>query len=736
VLRRWIAWCAVAAIVVLGTSFGISLNTRHHPSVAIKPSGQVVFISVPALKWDSTTHKEHPQVYAMTRRGAVGGVLVRNYRGHSCSKNSWLTVSAVARTGVFPGPDATEPGEEPGPCPPIPRPLQEGPSAYFPTWADIRRATHNVNPKVDLGLLGSSFDLSDKCIMAAGPAAAIGAANRTGTVRHYVADPRQVDFNACALTLVSLGTPSAELLPSLLKRIPDNATVIVAGIADDRSPEHLRGAVITGPGIPHGRLTSLNTRQPGVVTTADLARLLLLQAPNVGPPKTEARQPLVLPTTDVDGPFDSVKDLGKQLSVEYSVAQTFFLRSLTIAGLILAVGVFAVVVYRRWAHRNSVSVQRSRPLRGLGAWIAGAMSSIPASTFLVGLVPWWDAPHPGLALTAGVLAIAVTISAIGYFGPWRRWRPGPMCVILGITALTVALDVVHGSRLQFTSMLGLQPVYGGRFYGVGNVGFAMMATAALVFAAILAGHARVAGHASGAGHRWLAALTVLIVGVPVIIVDGYPEWGADGGGPAALLPAFAYLAMNAGGLKVTWQRVAVIGSSTAGIVALVAFADYLRPPSYRTHLGEFVAGLLEDGRWGGVGQIVEGNWKLLTSAWYVPLSPLLLVLAIALLVAPPLRWLRPVQRLWESVPFLGHGLAAATICWTLGFFANDSGAGIPPIGLFVLAPLLFALGIRSGGSPADRATEGPDGGVRDVALARRSPLDGLLHRKRRGRVDP
>jgi hypothetical protein len=81
-------------------------------------------------------------------------------------------------------------------------------------------------------------------------------------------------------------------------------------------------------------------------------------------------------------------------------------------------------------------------------------------------------------------------------------------------------------------------------------------------------------------------------------------------------------------------------------------------------------------------------------------------------------------------------LAAATICWTLGFFANDSGAGIPPIGLFVLAPLLFALGIRSGGSPADRAAEGPGGGVRDVALARRSPLDGLLHRKRRGRVGP
>jgi hypothetical protein len=96
----------------------------------------------------------------------------------------------------------------------------------------------------------------------------------------------------------------------------------------------------------------------------------------------------------------------------------------------------------------------------------------------------------------------------------------------------------------------------------------------------------------------------------------------------------------------------------------------------------------------------------------------------------------PAAVLRRRVPSLRHGLIATWVAALVGFFANDSGAGIPPIGLFVLAPLLFALGIRSGGSPADRAAEGPGGGVRDVALARRSTLDGLLHRKRRGRVDP
>ncbi len=687
-LRRWLAWCAVAIVGVLGTSLVVTLKTSHEPTTTIRPSGPLVLISVPRLAWTDTIAQDHPEIYAMTRRGAVGGVLVRNYRGHSCAKNSWLSVSAVGRTGVYPGPDATPPGEKPGPCPHIPRPIQEGDSAFFRQWAYYRGVVHNVNPRLDLGLLGSSYDVSDRCITAAGPGAGLGAANRLGVVRHYTPHVSDVDFDACALTLVSMPSPNAQHLPELLDRIPKDATVIVAGLADGKTREHLRAAVITGPGIPRGKLTSLNTRQPGVVTTADLARLLLVPAGAEDAPRSEARLPLVLPNTDTDASLDAVRDLGTQLAVEWSVTQTFFLRSLTISGVVLGAGLAVALGYRRWARANGLRVRRVATVRAIGRWIAGSMASIPAATFLIGLFPWWDAPHPGVALTAGVLAIAMVTSAVAFFGPWRHWKPGPLVVVLGITAMTVAIDVVHGSRLQFTSMLGLQPIYAGRFYGVGNVGYAMMATSALVVAAVLAGRPR------AAGHRWLALATVLLVGVPIIVVDGYPEWGADGGGPVALVPAFAYLAMNAAGLKVTWQRVAAVGGSTLALLAVVGFADYLRPARYRTHLGDAVADIVQRGQFGRVGQIVKGNWDMLTSAWYMPLAPLLLLAAVALLMAPPTWWLRPVQRVWEDVPFLGHGLAAAAICWTLGFFANDSGTGIPAIGLFVLAPLLFALGIR------------------------------------------
>ena len=694
-LRRWLAWCALAIVVVLGTSWIVTLKMNHEPTVPIEPSGPVVLISVPELAWTDTLKQDHPEIYSMTRHGAVGGLLVRNIGGHSCSKNSWLTISSVTRTGVPPGVPATPPGAKPEPCPEVPSPLVEGSSGYVPSWQWRNSHVAKANPRTDLGLLGSTFDQSHECLMAAGDGAGLGAANRTGVIHHYVANPDDVDFNTCAVTMVSLRTPEAPKLPGLLKRIPDDATVVVAGLADDTRPEHLRAVVASGPDVPRGRLTSLNTRQPGAITTADLARLLILQVPGEDSPASEARLPLVLPSDDADWSLDSVRDLGKELAVEWSVTQTFFLRSLSIAGIVLAAGLGATLGYRRWARRNGLRVHRVVTVRASGRWIAGSISSIPVATFLIGLFPWWDAPHPGVALTAGVLALAVTLSAVAFFGPWRRWRPGPMCVILGITALTVAIDVVHGSRLQFTSMLGLQPIYAGRFYGIGNVGYAMMATAALVLAAVLAGLPRVAGH------RWLAFATVLLVGVPIVIVDGYPEWGADGGGPLALLPALAYLAMNAVGLKVTWQRVAVVGGSTMALLAVVGYADYLRPARYRTHLGDAVADILQRGQFGRVGQIVKGNWEMLTSAWYMPIAPILLILAIALLMAPPSRRLRPAQRIWEDVPFLGHGLAAAAICWTLGFFANDSGTGIPVIGLFVLAPLVFALGIRMD-SPAVR----------------------------------
>jgi hypothetical protein len=255
---------------------------------------------------------------------------------------------------------------------------------------------------------------------------------------------------------------------------------------------------------------------------------------------------------------------------------------------------------------------------------------------------------------------------------------------MALTLFVIAQDVVHGSRLQFISLMGLQPVYGGRYFGQGNVGYALYATSALLLAAVLA------GRLVDGGHRRLAALTVAIIGLGAVVIDGFPSWGADGGGPIALLPAVAYLALNAAGLSLTWRRIVVIAGSTVVVVGGFAVLDYLRPPRYRTHLGDFVATLRNTGQLSGLQRIWTENWAMLTANW-LNMSVGLLLLATMLVLVMPRLLGRPLQPLMTEVTFLGNGLSAMAVCWLLGFLANDSGTSIPPTGLLLVAPLLVVL---------------------------------------------
>ena len=76
-----------------------------------------------------------------------------------------------------------------------------------------------------------------------------------------------------------------------------------------------------------------------------------------------------------------------------------------------------------------------------------------------------------------------------------------------MTLAVLALDVMFGSRLQLSSLMGLQPVVAGRFYGMGNVTYALFATAGLLLATALAdplvraGRRRLAGADRRRGRR-------------------------------------------------------------------------------------------------------------------------------------------------------------------------------------------------------------------------------------------
>jgi hypothetical protein len=237
--------------------------------------------------------------------------------------------------------------------------------------------------------------------------------------------------------------------------------------------------------------------------------------------------------------------------------------------------------------------------------------------------------------------------------------------------------------------MGLQPVVGGRFYGMGNVTFALFATSALLLCIA------VAGYFVKRGQRRLAAAATVAIGLATLVVDGYPAWGADGGGPPALLPGLAYLVLAILGIRMTWRRAALVGLVTAGLFLLVGFLDSLRPVESQSHLGRFFTTLLDGGAWDIVSRKLDQNLSILFGNYRLALLvPIALVFVIYILARPTSWGSRALQRSYEACPTLQPGLVALLITLTIGFAINDSGVAIPANGAIIAVPLIIAVSVR------------------------------------------
>ncbi|HEU4568576.1 MAG TPA: hypothetical protein VFR99_11120 [Marmoricola sp.] len=703
-LRRWLACLVVGVMAFVGTALAVSALTSHPAVRPVEQPGRLVMVGMPSLTWSHVTPTRMPTLWRLVQRGAVAAQATMVLGSHSCSNQSWLTFSAGTPTGFgHPPPkngEPSQPSEGPRPCSDARIPTRGADAlARFPRWDVWQRYGHTRGAGVHIGKVAATMASAGHCVAAAGGSAGLGAADQYGVVRHYTRDVDKVDLEECPVTLIGLPGPDDGYLSRLLHRVPADTTIVVSGMADESGPSTLHTLVVAGPGVPHGLLTSLSTRQPGFVQTSDLSALVLSRLGRDAPVLPDGRPPQVRPVSSATGPVTQVRGLVQALDVEAPMVPGF------IGGFLAAVGLAALVGLAVWG------VRRRAP-RSWFAAVGALCAAMPVSTFLAGLVPWWRSGHPQATLAAVVVGTALLLAALALLGPWRRWVTGPMLFLALATIFVITEDVVHGSRLQFISLLGLQPVYGGRYYGQGNVGYALFATCALLVAAVLAGLLLDGGH-----HR-LATLTVALIGLAAVVVDGFPSWGADGGGPLAMIPAFAYLALNAAGMELTWRRLALIAAGTVAVVGGFAVLDYLRPPRFRTHLGNFVADLVQTGKPSGLQRIFTENWKMLTANWLNMTVALLLVATMLVLLFPQVAG-RPLQPLLSRVTFLGTGLAAVAVCWLLAFFANDSGTGIPPSGLLVAAPLLVVLAasLPHPGSPT--GPEPPEEGGREESDATR-----------------
>jgi len=455
----------------------------------------------------------------------------------------------------------------------------------------------------------------------------------------------------------------------LLDRLGPN-DLLIAVAAGNRAEQQLLPVGIAGRGY-HGDLTSASTRTDGLVTTTDIAPTVL-EAFGIDDVPGEFNGS-VIESTDSRDPA-GIAELQEKLQTRPSRQPVALLP----LGVWLVLCALAALVWRRPG--------AALALRHLG--VACAIAPL-----LMLVAAGVDAGTVASALIVGVGSVAVAAVLLLTLAAYRA-----LAVACAVTVGTYAIDVVVGSPLTALSVLGPNPGYGVRFFGIGNELEAILTVLTLVgvgawLAGSLAGGAepgKIEGRKAAAWFLGIAALATLA------FAPG--RFGADVGAAIVLGVGSATAAVLALRLPPKVAVAAIAGGGLLALGALFALDAVLGG----AHLSRTVLGA---GEASDVVDVIDRRLSLMTNTFIHPVYPELLAIVVLLLIAGIVRrrtllgWFG--DRWPARVGFLGA--AAGVLVGTVG---NDSGSVLLVLGtIYLAASAGFFWGASTGTRPVNRTVE-------------------------------
>ena len=647
---------------------------------------------------------------SFTSEGEPMSLSVRTPADRTCLADGWLTLGRGARAS------AVEPTDS---C--------TGTTAAIPGDTPLIRAlggdisVQAVGPRAQLatGAPGSSPSTSVSLAPSLPEALADGAdLTVVDTARDVSTDAERINALDDALRTAQ-------------EQAPPGTRFIVASLADDEDPGPQMAVLPAGTtstrGTSDGLVIGTSTHRPGLAQLTDLTPTLTTALTGRSDPAFDG-QSLGLPTgggTSVPPNTAAPDDSRIARLADDALHARASQRTVIPAGALLMGSAVALLVWAAVALRDPRADRRpARRRRAAGT--ATFLSALPTALLLVNAVPWWRAGaregapsawSQAAALTgATVIAACVTGLAAGTTTLVRRrrhlrsvisssaseasasplpLRPSPSPV--GLTSLLVTatiplawlVDAATGAHLAFNNPLGMNAVVAGRFYGVSNTAFALVAGALVVVIAGTWEHL-------GRGRRTALVATCLLGGA-ALVVDGAPQLGADVGGALTLVPTLAFLGAGLAGMRLSWRRWLAIGGATLLVVGGFAVVDLLRPGG-PTHLGRF-ARQVADGS--ALGVLGRKAYALVGPFITKPTATAGLACALALLAAA-LWWLRRQVRDWHagtspyawvapSVRWVTVALRSLGVLTLMSVLVNDSGVTMAGFILAAAAPALMAL---------------------------------------------
>jgi hypothetical protein len=299
--------------------------------------------------------------------------------------------------------------------------------------------------------------------------------------------------------------------------------------------------------------------------------------------------------------------------------------------------------------------------------------------------------EPG-ALAEGLLVGfgAALLAAITMFVVRGWWA---LAIACAITVVAYAIDVIAGSELTKLSLLGPNPIFGARFYGIGNELEALIA----VMVPVGVGAALTArGRPGKAANEGGAIASFIGAGVLAAVVFAIGRFGADVGA-AIVLPVGAAVAaglVREGSVRLSGRQTTTNphGRTAAAVIAapvvvlsLVAFIDLVSGGN--AHLTRSV---LDAGGAGDLADIAQRRLELSADDFAQAAGNPLFWIVIAGVFACVSRW-RRIDAWLRPAPYARAGFLGACAAVAVGMFVNDSGATFLVLGSLALgATLAFA----------------------------------------------
>jgi hypothetical protein len=449
---------------------------------------------------------------------------------------------------------------------------------------------------------------------------------------------------------------------------------------------------IAGAGF-HGTLTSDSTRTRGYVLSTDLAPTILRRL-GLSVPGEMDGEPI-----RAEGEIDpeAVVDLGERMT---AVADRR-IRELTIC---LAAWILVAVAFGYLAPARR---------RASAAWLGLAFAYLPL-LLLAGaaLEPKYADVECLLVATGAAALAALTLVLV------RGWWAAALAC--GVTVGAYAVDMLTGSELTKLSLLGPDPIYGARFYGIGNELEALFAV--MVPVGVGAGLSAWRGSGKPVNERG-AVLAFAGAGLIGALVFGVGRFGADVGA-AIVLPvgaAVAAVSLSAIGSFEAFARQSPANPSKPRklswwwLVPAVVLASFIAlfllvlidlASGANSHLTRSV---LDAGGASDLADVAERRIRLSAHDFAQAAgNPLFWIVIVGIGVAVS-QW-RRIDAWLTPAPIARAGLIGACAAVAVGVLANDSGATFLVLGALALGAFLaFAWSQAGEISSSPRNTSGGRG---------------------------